>query len=77
MRRAWARRTSSRGVHSTSDIPCNRLLKPTPALAKLRKWRIKGFDNHMVFYEPRPDGISVVRVLHAASNWWALLGLEG
>ena len=45
-----------------------------PALSNLRKWRIKGFDNHLVFYEPRPDGVSIVRILHAASDWWSLLG---
>jgi len=46
-------------------------------LAKIRKWRVRGFENHLVFYEPRPDGVSIVRVLHAASDWWALLRLEG
>ena len=44
-------------------------------LANIRKWRVKDFDNHLVFYEPRPDGVSIVRVLHAASDWWSLLGL--
>jgi len=43
-------------------------------LAGLRKWRVKDFDNHLVFYEPHPDGVSIVRVLHAASDWWGLLG---
>lgn len=47
-----------------------------PDLANVRKWRVKGFDNHLVFYEPRPDGVSIVRVLHAASDWWGLLGFE-
>ncbi len=28
----------------------------------------------LVFYEQRPDGVSIVRVLHAASDWWSLLG---
>ena len=46
-----------------------------PDLATIRKWRVKGFDNHLVFYLPRPDGVAVVRVLHAASDWWSLLGL--
>jgi toxin ParE1/3/4 len=46
-----------------------------PDLPHVRKWRVKGFDNHLVFYEPRPDGVSVVRVLHAASDWWGVLGL--
>jgi len=43
-------------------------------LANVRKWRVNGFDNHLVFYEPRPDGVSIVRVLHAASDWWGVLG---
>ena len=47
-----------------------------PDLANIRKWRVKGFDNHLVFYEPRPDGESIVRVLHAASDWWGLLAIE-
>ncbi|MBW8831155.1 MAG: type II toxin-antitoxin system RelE/ParE family toxin [Burkholderiales bacterium] len=47
-----------------------------PVLVNIRKWRVKGFENHLVFYEPRPDGASIVRVLHAASNWWQLLGFE-
>jgi toxin ParE1/3/4 len=46
-----------------------------PELANIRKWRVKDFDNHLVFYEPRHDGVSIVRVLHAASDWWSLLGL--
>ena len=45
-----------------------------PDLAGMRKWRVKNFDNHLVFYQPRPDGVSIVRVLHAASDWWRLLG---
>ena len=48
-----------------------------PDLANVRKWRVKGFDNHLVFYEPRPNGMSIVRVLYAASDWWTLLGFNG
>ena len=46
-----------------------------PGLAGMRKWRVKDFDNHLIFYQPRPDGVSIVRVLHAARDWWSLLGL--
>ena len=49
----------------------------SPEFEAIRKWRVRGFDNHLVFYEPRPDGVSVVRVLHAASDWWTLVGFEG
>jgi toxin ParE1/3/4 len=48
-----------------------------PELAALRKWSVTGFDNVLIFYLPRRDGISVVRVLRASRDWWALLGLEG
>ena len=47
-----------------------------PELAGLRKWRVDAFNNYLVFYLPRPDGVSVVRVLHAAQDWWHLLGIE-
>ncbi len=46
-----------------------------PDLIRLRKWRVKEFDNYLIFYEPRIDGVSVVRVLHAATDWWGVLGL--
>ena|ERR1035438_10079766 len=37
-------------------------------LAGMRKRRIKGFRNHLIFYFPLPDGIDVVRVVHAARD---------
>jgi toxin ParE1/3/4 len=45
-------------------------------LAGIRKWRVKDFDNFLIFYLPRPDGVSIVRVLYAARDWWTLLGIE-
>lgn len=51
-------------------------LRP-PELAGLRKWQIDQFENFLVFYLPRPDGVSIVRILHAAQDWWGLLGIEG
>ena len=47
-----------------------------PELAGLRKWQVQDFDNFLVFYLPRPDGVSIVRVLYAAQDWWGLLGIE-
>ncbi|HEX3746628.1 MAG TPA: type II toxin-antitoxin system RelE/ParE family toxin [Bryobacteraceae bacterium] len=46
-----------------------------PRLAGLRKWRVDGFEKFLIFYLPRPDGVSIVRVLHAAQDWWGLLGI--
>ena len=42
----------------------------------IRKWRVKDFEKFLIFYFPRPrGGVSVVRVLHAAQDWWGMLGL--
>lgn len=46
-----------------------------PALSGIRKWQVKGFENHLIFYLPRADGVAIVRVLHAARDWWSLLGI--
>ena len=47
----------------------------SPKLAGLRKWRVSGFEKFLIFYLPRPDGVSILRVLHAAQDWWTLLGI--
>ena len=47
----------------------------SPRLAGLRKWRVSGFDDVLVFYLPRADGVSIVRALHGARDWWELLGV--
>ena len=52
------------------------LLLKNPKFAGLRKWRIEGFENTLVFYLPRGEGMSIVRVLHAARDWWSMIGLE-
>jgi toxin ParE1/3/4 len=36
---------------------------------------INGFETFPIFYVPREDGVSIVRVLHAAQDWWSLLGI--
>lgn len=36
--------------------------------AQLRVWRVNGFRNHLVFYEPLDDGIQIVRVLDGARD---------
>ncbi len=50
------------------------LILRNPKLTGMRKWRVRDFNNILVFYMPRNDGVSIVRVLHAAQDWWGLLG---
>ena len=44
-----------------------------PALRGLRKWNVKGFHTILIFYLPQADGVSIIRVLHAAQDWGAEL----
>src|SRR5688572_20819431 len=63
---------SFRFLASHPDIGAPLTLR-APELAGMRKWRVDAFDNVLIFYVPRPDGVAIVRVLHAARDWWALL----
>jgi toxin ParE1/3/4 len=38
----------------------------------LRRWRVPGFPV-LIFYRPERDGVAIVRVLHAARDWPALV----
>jgi len=48
----------------------------SPKLAGLRKWPVSGFENVLIFCLPRGPGISIVRVLHAAQDWWRILDIR-
>jgi toxin ParE1/3/4 len=41
-----------------------------PEIPELRQWRIKGFEDYLIFYRPLPqaDGVEIVRVLHGKRN---------
>ena len=36
-----------------------RFVSTHPRLGALHKWKVDGFPNHLIFYERRPNGISV------------------
>ncbi len=44
-------------------------------LVGVRKWRVRDFEDVLIFYQPTDDGIAIVRVLRAERDWWTLLGL--
>lgn len=46
--------------------PCN---FSSPLAAGLLRWRIRGFEKHLIFYRITEEGIDVVRVLHGARDW--------
>jgi toxin ParE1/3/4 len=47
-----------------------------PALAGLRTWPVKGFDEFRVYYVTREDIFVVVRVLHGRRDIDAILGKQ-
>lgn len=47
-----------------------------PRLAGLRQWRINDFEQYLVFYRPRPNGVAIVRLMHSSQNWWKKLRLN-
>jgi toxin ParE1/3/4 len=42
-------------------------------LSSMRVFRITGFEKILVLYQPRGDGVEVLRVVHASRNLQALL----
>ena len=51
------------------------LIVSDSALAGLRKWPVKDFENFLIFYLPHDRGVTIVRVLYARRDWWRLLGV--
>lgn len=38
------------------------------SLEGLRRFPVHGFENHLIFYLPRPGGVEVIRILHGARD---------
>ena len=47
--------------------------RANPALRDLRMHPVRGFESHLLFYRPIPDGIELIRVLHGARDIEAVL----
>jgi toxin ParE1/3/4 len=71
---AAVQRTAERLLASPGLGPSREYLNPR--LEGLRMFPVQGFEKHLVFYRPTPDGIEIVRVLHAARNRERLLRRE-
>jgi len=41
---------------------------PGSQLHSLRSFRIKGFENYLIFYRPIPEGIEILNILHGARD---------
>ncbi len=47
-----------------------------PSLEGLRMFAVRGFERHVLFYRPTPEGLEFVRVLHDARDIKAILEEE-
>ena len=43
------------------------------ATRRLRRWPVKGFENWLIFYQARRDGVEIVHVMHGARDIESLL----
>jgi toxin ParE1/3/4 len=48
-----------------------------PELKAVRVFRVSGFEKMVVLYQPKPEGVEIVRVVHGSRNLLALLRREG
>ena len=47
-----------------------------PRLEGLRKWAVKGFEKHLIFYLQRDEYIEIVRLIHSARDISQILAEE-
>jgi toxin ParE1/3/4 len=40
----------------------------SPALRRIRRWPVKGFENWLIFYQPRRNGVEIVHLIHGARD---------
>jgi len=44
-----------------------------PALRRIRRWPVKGFENWLIFYQARRNGVEIVHLIHGARGIESLL----
>jgi len=66
------------GFRRLSDAPRIgvRVESTNVALIGLRRWRVPGFENHLIFYRVTEESIEIVRVLHGARDIESILSGE-
>jgi toxin ParE1/3/4 len=45
-----------------------------PSLRRLRRWPVKDFENWLIFYKTRREGLEIVHVWHGARDIASLFG---
>ena len=45
-----------------------------PRIRRLRRWRVKDFENWLIFYQAKRNGVEIIHVMHGARDIESLLG---
>jgi toxin ParE1/3/4 len=45
-----------------------------PGALRLRRWPVKDFENWLIFYQTRREGVEIVHIMHGARDVESLLG---
>ena len=45
----------------------------SPALRRIRRWPVKGFENWLIFYLPQRNGVEIVHLIHGTRDIESLL----
>jgi toxin ParE1/3/4 len=45
-----------------------------PRIRRLRRWRVTEFENWLVFYQAKRNGVEIIHVMHGARDIENLLG---
>jgi toxin ParE1/3/4 len=45
-----------------------------PGLRRIRQWHVRGFENWLIFYLPKRNGVDIVRVIHGSRDIETAMG---
>lgn len=52
------------------------LVSRNPRMKGLRRWRVRDFENFLIFYLVRGRSVSIVRVLRGSQDWRSMFEVE-
>jgi toxin ParE1/3/4 len=47
-----------------------------PSTRRVRRWPVKDFENWLIFYQPKRDGVEIIHVIHGARNIEEMMNLR-
>ena len=75
-----SQRFATNAAETSLKLAINPRLAPSTSsqnirLSDVRKSRVESFPKMLIFYAPISGGVTIIRVLHSAQDWWAALDI--